>query len=469
MLEGLSEQDLARRGAARDGGDGAPLPVRGGAGSGGGRGRGASPELSRATLWVHRNRHAAPPLRRAPAAPGDDREAIFQAIAALAVEAPRLTEAEETIVMTAGEGLADRRDAVVRAVKDAADDEDASLDKLREALTYAKELPRTADVVRLEARVAARAPDDALFQARDAAAKVEAHDRPASGAAWGLEARELAVIDDRRRTILAAGVAVAEGIVARLYALDDAVDRDDLDAIEACVDAMPSSPAADRWPGGPRRPGSGLAQGEAADLEDARRAALDAERDAARVAAVADAGLAAAQRVGSPATLAWPPRPGRVVPPTRRCSPRTSSSTAPRARIRPALLCSLHGGDGDGPGDGGEYLLDGAALDVYAREDCCCFDVRVDGAAGHGGRAPLSATLRADAAARASRRTTALAEYDDLDAEASRRASAPPGGALRRPGRRGRRRASTLPRDRQAWPAPATGSARAGTRPTPRR
>ncbi|KAH8065263.1 hypothetical protein JL720_12868 [Aureococcus anophagefferens] len=120
------------------------------------------------------------------AAPGDDREAIFQAIAALAVEAPRLTEAEETIVMTArAKVLAlDRRDAVVRAVKDAADDEDASLDKLREALTYAKELPRTADVVRLEARLEARV---VLETKREAArARVRGDDGGGDDSATGL-------------------------------------------------------------------------------------------------------------------------------------------------------------------------------------------------------------------------------------------------------------------------------------------
>ena len=732
-----------------------------------------SPELAR-DAWVHRNRHAralrAFDALRA-AAPGDDREAIFQAIAALAVEAPRLTEAEETIVMTArAKVLAlDRRDAVVQAVKDAADDEDASLDKLREALTYAKELPRTADVVRLEARVAARAPDDALFQARDAAAKVEALQTVLlRGAAWGLEARELAVIDDRRRTILAAGVAVAEGIVARvladknssrassaaaleaarpllgaadvaelearvvletkreaararvrgddgggddsatglllraqrwtdalaeceaaelppdelravarkrdayaagaaaldalaaalraedlaaleaavaaadasapdhslalvakrkiaalrarglaltkvaaalkgddadalrgavaaakarypghpliaaaerkaevlgrraalrrrldaaeqgeegaatsaaglrrraatwqalvdeaaplfgndsdeaarardrrdslarraaqLDALDDAVDRDDLDAIEACVDAMPSSPAADR---GLRRAealrAERLARDEAADLEDAHRAALDAERDSARVAAVADAGLAAAQRVGSPATLARAVEAlGRDASPDKarlaahvlstrtRVADALATASAPgdlvRACLRaertghprderayaaarralrsavlasgalyvtrsslgldpddrdderrhvalvagsfdgatgaylgPALLCSRDG-NGDGPGDGGEYLLDGAALEIYAREDRCCFDVRVDGvpplelaAAGAAERDAWTDAVRGALAAHHG----ALAEYDDLDAEAS--------------------------------------------------
>ncbi|KAH8065264.1 hypothetical protein JL720_12869 [Aureococcus anophagefferens] len=199
---------------------------------------------------------------------------------------------------------------------------------------------------------------------------------------------------------------------------------------------MPSSPAADR---GLRAEAlrRRLARDEAADLEDARRAALDAERDAARVAAVADAGLAAAQRTRLAAhvlstrtrvadALAAASAPGELVRaclraertghprdgPTRRALrsvvlasgalyvTRSSLGLDPDDRdderrhvalvagsfdgatgayLGPALLCSRDGGDGDGPGDGGEYLLDGAALDVYAREDRCCFDVRVDG------------------------------------------------------------------------------------------
>ncbi|KAK7247950.1 hypothetical protein SO694_00085163 [Aureococcus anophagefferens] len=276
----------------------------------------------------------------------------------------------------------------------------------------------------------------------DGAGGAQRRRSPALGRLRARRSRRPEALEDIYAEASASGVGV-DDLAALLDALDDAVDRDDLDAIEACVDAMPSSP------GGPRAPRAGAraaarARDEAADLEDARRAALDAERDAARVAAVADAGLAAAQRVGSPAALRRAVEAlGRDASPDKtrlaahvlctrtRVADALAAASAPgelraytaaargaavgRARERRALyvtrsslgldpddrdderrhvalvagsfdgatgayrrrapLCSRDGRrGGDGPGDGGEYLLDGAALDVYAREDRCCFD-----------------------------------------------------------------------------------------------
>ncbi|KAH8046248.1 hypothetical protein JL720_16436 [Aureococcus anophagefferens] len=284
--------------------------------------------------------------------PGDDREAIFQAIAALAVEAPRLTEAERRSSPASGSSRCDA-DAVVGG-QGAADDEDASLDKLREA-DLRQELPRTADVVRLEARVAARSARR-LFQARARGQGRSGRGDVGGGlrrraAAWQALADGAAPLfettsdEAARRT---ARLAAPRG--AALDALDDAVDRDDLDAIEACVDAMPA------WTD---------------DRDDERR----------HVALVAGSFDGA-----------------------------TGAYLGPRSSAR-------DGGGRRRPGDGGEYLLDGAALDVYARGPLLLRRARRRRAAAgaRGGGAAERGSV-GQAPSQRARGAPALAEYDDLDA-----------------------------------------------------
>ncbi|KAH8061572.1 hypothetical protein JL721_8798 [Aureococcus anophagefferens] len=324
------------------------------------------------------------------------------------------------------------------AVK-AADDEDASLDKLREALTYAKELPRTADVVRLEARVAARAPDDALvvassarrFEAaaaapraadvaelearvvletkREARARVRGDDGGGDDSATGLllrralgrrfaqcEAAELPPDElravARKRDAYAAGAAALDALAAALRA-------EDLAALEArSPPAEPRRLARGARPGrqagaARRRTKRGSrarpARGRASPTRSRRRrrpANWYARASAGRATSVAGPRGSGA-RCGRPCSRAARSvtRSSLGLDPDDRDDERrhvalvagsfdgaTGAYLAQRSSAR-------SGGGGGGPGDGGEYLLDGAALDVYAREDRCCFDVRVDG------------------------------------------------------------------------------------------